>query len=137
MEEENNFRKKRDEIGKNLDKGSIDFDAVSKESQMEDNSSDIEFISEEEREKHEFNTFGEMNDDMPDEYIVRIHKLWSAILLLFYLITYCADMSWSGDRSECSGNISIAAEEWTMTCPIRNNYFIHWVLKKLITILNY
>ena len=93
MEEENNFRKKRDEIGKNLDKGSIDFDAVSKESQMEDNSSDIEFISKEEREKHEFNTFGEMNDDMPDEYIVRIHKLWSAILLLFYLITYCADMS--------------------------------------------
>ena len=80
-------------MGENMDQDSIDFDAVSKENQQEDNSSDKEFISEEEREKYEFNTFGEMNDDMPDEYIVRIHKLWSAILLLFYLITSCADMS--------------------------------------------
>ena len=80
-------------MGENMDQDSIDFDAVSKENQQEDNSSDKEFISEEEREKYEFNTFGEMNDDMPDEYIVRIHKLWSAILLLFYLTTYCADMS--------------------------------------------
>lgn len=80
-------------MGENMDQDSIDFDAFSKENQQEDNSSDKEFISEEEREKYEFNTFGEMNDDMPDEYIVRIHKLWSAILLLFYLITYCADMS--------------------------------------------
>lgn len=73
-------------MGENMDQDSIDFDAVSKENQQEDNSSDKEFISEEEREKYEFNTFGEMNDDMPDEYIVRIHKLWSAILLLFYLV---------------------------------------------------
>ena len=51
MEEENSFRKKKQEMEKNLDKDPVDLDVVSKESQEEDNSSDKDYIPEEKKGK--------------------------------------------------------------------------------------
>ena len=77
MGEENSFRKKKQEMEKNLDKDPVDLGVVSKESQEEDNSSDKDYIPEEKKGKYEFNTFGKMNDDMPDEYKHPLHGLRS------------------------------------------------------------
>ena len=67
MKEENSLRKKREEMEKSLDKDPAGLDVVSEESQEGDNSSDKIYIPEEKKGKYEFNTFGKMNDDMPDE----------------------------------------------------------------------
>ena len=57
-----------EEIEKNFDKDPVDLDVVSEESQVEDNTSDKDYIPEEKKGKYEFNTFGKMNDNMSDEY---------------------------------------------------------------------
>ena len=67
MKEENSLRKKREEMEKNLDKDPAGLDAISEESQEEDNSSDKNYIPKEKKGKYQFNTFGKMNDDVPGE----------------------------------------------------------------------
>ena len=45
----------------------INLDVIREESQEEDNKNDKDYIAEK-KGRYEFNTFGKMNDDMPDEY---------------------------------------------------------------------
>ena len=45
----------------------INLDVIREESQEEDNKNDKDYIPEK-KGRYEFNTFGKMNDDMPDEY---------------------------------------------------------------------
>ena len=86
MEEENSLRKKREEMEKNLDKDPVDLDVVSKESQGEYNSSDKDYIPDEQKGKYEFNTFGKMND-MSNKYKHPHHGLRSVRTELYTVMS--------------------------------------------------
>ena len=86
MEEENSLRKKREEMEKNLDKDPVDLDVVSKESQGEYNSSDKDYIPDEQKGKYEFNTFGKMND-MSNKYKHPRHGLRSVRTELYTVMS--------------------------------------------------
>ena len=85
--DENSLMKKREEIENNLDKDPVNLDVVSKESQEEDNSSDKDCILYKKKAKYEFNTFGKMNDDMPDEYKHPHHGLRSVRTELYTVMS--------------------------------------------------
>ena len=86
MEEENSLRNKRKEMKKNLDEEPVDLDVVSEESQEKDNSSEKDYIPEKKKGKYGLNTFGKMNDDMPDEYKHPLYGLRSARIDLYTIM---------------------------------------------------
>ena len=86
MEEENSLRKKGEEMEKNLDKDPVDLDVVSKESQGEYNSSDKDYIPDEQKGKYEFNTFGNIND-MSNKYKHPHHGLRSVRTELYTVMS--------------------------------------------------
>ena len=72
---------------KNLDKNPVDLDVISKERQEEDNSSNKDYIPKEKKGKYQFNNFGKMNDDMPDEYQHPLHSLRSVRPALYTVMS--------------------------------------------------
>ena len=83
----NSLRKKREKMEKNLDKNPVDLDVTSQERQEEGNSSNKDCIPKEKKGKYQFNNFGKMNDDMPDEYQHPLHSLRSVRPVLYTVMS--------------------------------------------------
>ena len=87
MEEKDSLKGKREKKESRWDKYPVDLNMVSKECKREDNSSGKDYIPEELKKKYWFNTFGKMNDDMPDEYKHPRHGLRSVRTELYTVMS--------------------------------------------------